>query len=94
MTESILEEAQRLTSVDRQDAYGNPLDDFSKTAEMWSTILGTKVTAEQVGLCMIALKVSRLCHAIKRDSLVDVAGYANTISMLIDERQRRQDVSS
>jgi len=58
---------------------------------MWSAILGIDVTAEQVGLCMIAVKISRMCHAIKHDSLVDIAGYAETISMLVAERQRRQE---
>lgn len=89
MPETILEEAQRLTHGERQASYGHPIDDFSRTAAMWQAILGCPVTAEQVAMCMIAIKLSRLCHTMRRDSVVDVAGYANTMQMIADERERR-----
>jgi hypothetical protein len=89
MTENILEEANRLVHGDRQAAYGHPLDDFTKTATMWSAILGAPVTAEQVGLCMIAVKISRQCNAPKRDNMTDAAGYAATVQMVVEERARR-----
>lgn len=89
MSENILEEANRLVHGDRQADYGHPLDDFSKTALMWQAILGVPVTAEQVGLCMIAVKISRLCNRPKRDSVVDIAGYAATVQMVTEERARR-----
>lgn len=63
----------------RQQDYGHPIDDFMRTARMWSVIIGHDVTAEQVGLCMIALKISRQCHFPKRDNMVDAAGYAATV---------------
>lgn len=89
MTDSVLLEAQGLVHGDRGADYGHPLDDFSRTAAMWSAILGFPVTAEQVGLCMIAVKISRQCNASKRDNLVDISGYAETVQMVIDERKRR-----
>jgi hypothetical protein len=89
MSESILLEADRLVNGDRQESYGHPIDDFSRTAQMWSAILGTPVTAEQVGLCMCAVKISRQCNRPKRDSMVDLAGYAATVQMVIEERARR-----
>jgi len=40
-------------------------------------VLGAKVTAAQVALCLIDLKMARLAHDPKHlDSIVDVAGYA------------------
>lgn len=87
--ETILQEAQRLVHGDRQAAYGHPLDDFSRTAAMWAAILGHPVTAEQVGLCMIAVKVSRQCNAPKRDNMTDAAGYAATVQMVVEERRKR-----
>lgn len=87
--ETILQEAQRLTTGDRQEAYGHPLDDFSKTAAMWSVIIGAPVSAEQVALCMVAVKISRELNAPKRDNLVDGAGYFNCLQMLREERARR-----
>lgn len=93
MSESALQEAQRLVHGDRGAAYGHPLEDFSRSAAMWSAILGVSVTAEQVGLCMIAVKISRQCNAPKRDNMVDAAGYAETVQMCIDERKRRGDLA-
>lgn len=87
---NVLEEASKLVHGDRGEDYGHPIDDFTRTAAMWSAILGTEVSAEQVGLCMCAVKISRQCNAPKVDNLVDLAGYAETVNMVIEERQRRQ----
>jgi hypothetical protein len=84
MNESILEEAARLTTTDRQGLYGPPLTDFTRTAKMWSAILGIEVKPEQVPLCMIAVKISRECNKHQRDNLTDMCGYANTIQMIED----------
>lgn len=89
MAETVLEEAQRLVYGDRGADYGHPLDDFSRTAQMWTAILGTTVTAEQVGLCMIGVKISRQVNHPKRDNMTDAAGYAGTVQMCIEERERR-----
>lgn len=87
--ESILMEAHRLTRGDRNEDYGHPLDDFSKTAKMWSAVFGVEVTAEQVALAMVCVKISRQLNAPKRDNLVDGAGYFSTIEMIEQERERR-----
>lgn len=87
-TETILQEADRIVSHDRQNHYGHPIDDFTRTGKLWAAILGLEsVEPEQVGLCMIALKVSRLCNTYKRDSAVDIAGYAKTIDMVMDKKK-------
>jgi len=84
--------AQRLTSGGRQDEYGHPYADFARIAALWSPLLGVPVTSQQVGLCMIALKMARLCHsAFHRDSLIDIAGYANCLDMI---HQRAEEISN
>ena len=62
---------------DRHDDYGAVADNWRRIAAMWTAILGVDVTPEQTGLCMIAVKLSRLVNTPDHhDSWVDVAGYA------------------
>jgi len=89
--ETVLAEAIRITDGARQADYGHPRDDFSRTALMWTGILGGKlregaeVTADDVPLCMIAVKLARQSHRHKRDNLVDIAGYSRTAAMVAGE---------
>ena len=38
---------------DRRRTYGDPTDLFERVAVRWSQVIGAKVTAAQVGLCLI-----------------------------------------
>lgn len=88
---SILSEAEEIVGGARQAAYGHPLDDFAKTAKMWSGLFGIEITPEQVALGMMAVKMSRLLNTPgHRDSVVDIAGYAKTYQLCRQERQRRE----
>ena len=84
--ENILQEADRLTSAagKRPGDYGHPRDNLQLTADLWAPILGVEVTAEQVALCMIQLKIARECHKPGRDNLVDIAGWSRTIERLAE----------
>ena len=89
--ESILDEARRVTEGMRRVEYGEPLDDFGRVAHMWTGILARKlregqtITAMDIPLCMIAIKLARQSHHHKRDNLVDIAGYARTAAMVAGE---------
>ncbi|AGR46470.1 hypothetical protein ODIN_55 [Mycobacterium phage Odin] len=83
MTESILEEAQRLIDGDRQQAYGKAIVSFERIADLWTAYIGCEpLTAMDVANLMSLLKISRAKSAlgtpevIHRDSYVDLAGYA------------------
>lgn len=76
MPESILQEAERLISADRRAEYGSAQESFNSIAKGWSEILTCPVSAKQVALCMIWLKLMREKAGDKRDNWVDMAGYA------------------
>lgn len=92
--ESILEEAKRIVHGDRGENYGHPFEDFSRTAKIWSAILGIEVMPEQVALCMVGLKISREVNRPKRDNIVDGAGYFETLDMVKEERENRKNENS
>lgn len=85
--ETILEEAQRLVHGRRGADYGHPALDFGRTAGMASALWahkmkdGETITRQDVAAFMILVKLSRLAHRFKRDSVVDIAGYAETAAM-------------
>ena len=60
----------------RRGEYGEPEDRFANVAVRWSQVLGIRVTAAQVALCLMDLKMARLTHDPRHlDSLIDVFGY-------------------
>jgi hypothetical protein len=82
---ALLEEALRITSHDRNSAYGNPEDNFQNIANYWNTYLTTMpgqgkilvLSSQDVAHLMILMKMARLnTNPSHRDSLVDIAGYA------------------
>lgn len=87
---SVLQDAMSAVNGARQMDYGHPLDNHTRTADLWSTYLGVPITAEQVCFLNILQKVSRAMNAVTRDGLVDIAGYAQNVQMIRDERQRRR----
>lgn len=90
---SILLEAQMLTHGDRNTDYGHPLDDYSKNAGMISALFAHKLkaplTAADVALMMVCIKLSRQVHRPKRDNMVDAAGYAWVAQACVEETERR-----
>jgi len=82
--------AARLVAGDRNEEYGHPLDDFSRAGKIWEAVLGIPVTAEQVALCMIGVKIAREVHKPKADTVVDGIGYFLTLAMVRQERAERE----
>ena len=82
---TILDRAAEIVD-NREQQYGSPKANLHRIAALWSTVLGHEVSARQVALCMIMLKVARVTTGtLTADSLVDIAGYARCIERLEDE---------
>lgn len=88
-TETILGEAQRLVTGDRQEAYSHPKHDFATTAKFWTVYVERRMESghklfqpEDVAAMMRLLKESREAHSHRRDNLTDIAGYSQCQSWI------------
>jgi hypothetical protein len=85
---TVLEEAGSLIYGDRMEQYGNAERNFGDIGRLWEPILGRRISPEEVALCLLQLKVARaindtrLDRPIKRDTIVDLAGYAGCIEKI------------
>jgi hypothetical protein len=71
---------------ERRRTYGQPRDLFERVAARWSQVLGVRVSARQVAVCLIDVKVARLTHDPRHlDSSTDVAGYAAILAELASD---------
>lgn len=96
MSETILQEAQRLVHGDRQAAYGHPFDDYARTARMWEAILGLppfRISPSTACLMMAAVKISRQVNKPKRDNMTDLAGYAACAQMCAEREEALHEQS-
>ena len=83
-------EAQRIVHGARNQDYGSPLDNHSRTAALWSAFMGVDFTAEQICALNILQKMSRWATGrLTRDTLVDLCGYSANVELIQDERARR-----
>lgn len=71
-----------LITGDRDQSYGHPSQNFKNIAEQWNIQFGhmlkpgQKFTGPLVAQAMILVKTSRMIAQPKRDSYLDIAGYA------------------
>lgn len=96
---SLLQEAEKIITNDRNKSYGEPDEDFQRIAGIWNA-LGFRapgdvpVKGHHVALAMIALKLSRITWSSGHyDSWLDVAGYAGCgyETAQLEEARRKQD---
>jgi len=75
---TLAQEAINLVTGPRQQSYAHPAVNFARIAKGWEMILGQSVTPEQVGLCMVIVKLARQVNAHARDNYTDAIGYLLT----------------
>ena len=82
--EEILAEASRIISRDRNLSHGDAFQNHAEIAEFWNIFLDKKlqpmasITAEDVALMMVLMKISRNNQGKKNnlDNFIDMCGYA------------------
>lgn len=83
--QSVLHEAAHAVTKARNATYGEPIDDFGCTAELWDSYIARisqvrgypDVKPHDVPVMMILLKISRLAQTpAEADHWVDIAGYS------------------
>ena len=82
--EEILKKAKDLISGDRNDTHGDAFQNHAEIAEFWNIFLDKKlqpmasITAEDVALLMVLMKISRNNQGKKNnlDNFIDMCGYA------------------
>lgn len=76
--------AADLVGGDRAKTHGDKTANHQNIAALWSAYLGTAVTADQVAIMMVLLKVARTkTGGLNRDDYVDMAGYAGVAAEIM-----------
>ena len=71
--------------AERSALYGDAGTSMAAIATRWSVTLGREITAAQVVLCLLDLKLARLAHdPTHEDSAVDICGYAALLRELTE----------
>ena len=82
--EEILKKAKELVTGDRNETHGDAFKNHAEIAEFWNIFLDKKlqpmasITAEDVALMMVLMKISRNNQGKKSniDNFIDMCGYA------------------
>jgi len=98
--ESILDTAKRIVNKDRNKSYGHPSVDFGRVAGQLTalgfrvrdpradlddnTAMTRDISAKDIPIIQICVKLSRQMNHYNPDSLVDIAGYAATAEKVGD----------
>lgn len=60
----------------RAEHYGDPRPNMERTAALWSAYIGTDISAHDVAVCMMLVKISRAKVSAHADNYVDIRGYS------------------
>ena len=92
-TREYLDTATKIVTGQRQYDYGDKYQNHKNISDLWSSYLGKKISAHDVAICMLLVKVARLKHRKTEDCYVDMAGYA-AIAGEIYEREDESDTDT
>jgi hypothetical protein len=95
--ENLLQDANDLIHGPRPADYSHPLQDFSVTADFWTTWGQSRgllkpdqaYSPEDVAMMMNLMKISRESRKHLRENILDGPGYVGCLARVIAERMRR-----
>lgn len=73
------DECDRLVNSDRQDDYGDPVENLERISQVVSAVLDRGITPKEVALFFMCVKMVREGQKHKRDNLLDIACYAEIL---------------
>ncbi|PJF23507.1 MAG: hypothetical protein CUN56_00475 [Phototrophicales bacterium] len=77
---------------ERGKLYGHPKDSFGRCSAAWHVISECRDAEVRHALYMIWVKICRLVETPDHiDSIIDIAGYAETIKMIHSSRNNNPD---
>tara|TARA_R110002012_G_scaffold13629_1_gene57921 strand:- start:16497 stop:16775 length:279 start_codon:yes stop_codon:yes gene_type:complete len=88
---NILEEANKivnLRSEEKERMYGPFSEGMERAAKIASGCTGKDLTAKDMYMCLIALKLSRESYTHKQDNLLDAVAYLGALDNYIKESNK------
>jgi len=94
MKKSAIEEAKDIIYNDREKTYGRPDKNLNTIANLWETYLHSRglfnenshgLTATDVAIMQVLLKIARHGNMYKRDNIVDGIGYLALVDRIREE---------
>ena len=76
ITKEILTKANSLISKDREKDYGDKVKNHENIAKLWSAYKGIEITAHDVAVMMVLLKIARTkLGEVSKDTYIDMSAY-------------------
>ena len=82
-----LDTAAKIVQGQRQFDYGDKYQNHENISKLWSSYLDYKISAHDLDICMMLVKVARLKHRPTKDCYVDMAGYAAIAGEINDRNE-------
>ena len=93
-TREYLETASKIVTGQRQHDYGDKYQNHENIANLCSAYLDYNISAHDVAICMLLVKVARIKHRPTEDCYIDMAGYAAIAGEINDRKKDGTTITS
>jgi DNA-binding protein H-NS len=87
---NILEKANEIInarSEEKERMYGPIIESMEKASQLASIMTSKNITADDLYLCMVAIKLSRESYSHKEDNLLDAVAYLGALNNHKENKQ-------